>query len=391
MDTETKPLDDLAKSTETRISSKDRQEIRTFITKPDERFWDEYTDLWHNSSCQSPFQSPTFLRSLSDYIDAQTTAFTFKKGDQLIGAGIFQEDGTLLRFLSDIKSDYNTFVFRCDLESEDIRSSIHGLLHLVRDEKLSLLFNKHLEQSKYNQELSDILSNTDMFVRFVPYSLCPILECESPELLFQEMNRSKNIRYKRNRLLKMPDTHLEILTDANDLEAWCDAYCCNHIKRWEGSPTPSKYTNPEEQAGIFRFLTAWAEDQTLVRFAIVQKGQRIALSAGLLSRDSFIGHLQSFDPAFKKHSLGNVLINLIGKWLMDQGIRKINFGYGKANYKYSFATESICLTKIYLSSTQNLQLRVRAYLDAKYRSNEQIRRAAFLAKNRLKIGNFKLF
>ncbi len=391
MDTETKPLVHLTKSTEPPGSCKDQQVIKTIFSKPDKEFWDLYAELWHDSSCRSPFQSPSYLKDLSDYIDGQTIAFQFKKGELMIGAVVLQEDGKLFRFLSDVKSDYNTFVFRRDTQRYEIRKSIEGFLEVIKDEKISLLFNKHLEESSYNEELRDLLSNIDMFVRFVPYSLCPILECESPELLFQEMNRSKNVRYKRNRLLRMPNTHVEILTDKSNLEAWCDAYCSNHIKRWKDSPTPSKYTCLKEQAGIMRFLTAWAEDKTLVRFAIVQDGQRIALSAGLLSRDSFIGHLQSFDPAYKKHSLGNVLINLIGKWLMDQGIRKINFGDGKDNYKYSFATESIHLTKIYLSHNQNLPLRVRAYLDAKYRSNEQIRKAASLAKSKLKIGNIKLF
>lgn len=391
MDTETKPLVNLTKSTESLRSGKDKQEIKTTFSKPDDAFWEAYAELWHNSSCKSPFQSPAYLRSLSEYVEAQTIAFQFKKSDHLVGAVVFQDDGNLLHFLSDVKSDYNSFIFRRDLNRKEIRKSIQGFLNLVREAGISILLNKHPEESSCHQAMRDILPEMNMFVRFVPYSLCPVLKCESPELLFQEMNRSKNVRYKRNRLLRMPDTHLEILTDESDLTGWCDAYCRNHIKRWEESATPSRYACIKEQAGIMRFLTAWAEDKTLVRFAIVQDGQRIALSAGLLSRDSFIGHLQSFDPVYKKHSLGNVLINLIGKWLMDQGIRKINFGDGKDNYKYSFATESIHLKKIYLSQNQNLPLRVRAYLDEKYRSNEQIRRVASLAKSRLKIGNIKLF
>ena len=391
MDTETKPLVNLKKSTDALRSAKDKQEIKTTFTEPDDTFWEEYAELWHNSSCKSPFQSPAYLRVLSKHVGDKKIALQCKTGDHLVGAVVFQDDGKLLRFLSDVKSDYNSFVFRCGLDREVIRESLQGFLRLVRDERISILFNKHLEESVYNQELRDILSNMNLFVRFVPYSLCPILECESPELLFQEMNRSKNVRYKRNRLLRMPDTHLEILTDDSDLNGWCDAYCSNHIKRWKESPTPSRYTCLKEQANIMQFLTAWAKDKTLIRFAIVQNGRRIALSAGLMSRDSFIGHLQSFDPAYKKHSLGNVLINLIGKWLMDQGIRKINFGDGKDNYKYSFANESIHLTKVFLSHNQNLSMRARAYLEAKYRSNEQLRKAASLAKSRLKFGNIKLF
>lgn len=391
MDTETTPVGSTAITAQNAHQREKSSNLSISLLEPDVQFWTEYEELWKNSFCRSPYQGPLFLQELSTICTEKVRAIKFNKKNSIVGAILLRDNGYSLSFLSDLKSDYNNIVFYKDLSKEDMLSCLEKLCHLVINQDLKLVLKKHLESISYHSILNEIVNHAPLFIRKVPYSICPILDCESPELLFKKMNRSKNVRYKRNRLLKMPDTHVEILTDESELESWCNSYCENHIKRWEDSPTPSKYVCTKERAVIMRYLKAWANDKTLVRFAIIQNGRRIALSAGLLSRDSFVGHLQSFDPEYKKHSLGNILINLIGKWLMDQGIRKINFGDGQDNYKYSFALDSVQMTNIYISNTKSYFFRTRAMLDATYRSNQNIRRVASIAKNRLKIRNVKLF
>ena len=383
METETKPL---IKSDTNPIKTgqKTTHEIVVTMEEPDEIFWAKYQTLWEDSYERSPFQGPTFIQNLIKIAKGKTEGIQFYCQNELLGCAILNNDGHCFRFLSDKKSDYNSFVFNQNLSSVQLEACFKAFFRFVESEKLSILLHKQIEGAIYTQALQQSMAESNAFVREVPYSICPILECESPELMFEKMNRSKNVRYKRNRLLKMKETYLEILEDDKHLEDWCQAYCNHHVERWTDSATPSKYTSAHERKHLINHVKSWIEDGTLVRFAIVQEKQRIALSAGLLCRDTFVGHLQSFDPAYKKHSLGNILINLIGKWLMDRGIRKINFGDGKDEYKFSFATDSLRLTNIYISPPQNLPFRFKAYLDATYRSNANIRRIVSLTKSTLR-------
>jgi hypothetical protein len=345
--------------------------MKAFIdySPPDVHFWREYGQLWERSAEKSPFQAPQVLQYFVKTVNDPIAIFKFYIGDKLKGAALFHKKGTTYSFLSDIKTDHNSFVISKDCHPEEVTSFFNCLHEAVRREKWTLVLNNQPMWVPYMDVFAESGRASGLFWLSAKSSVCPMVKFDTPENLYERLSKSRNNRYKLNRLQREHTVEFEANEMEEGLEEWANNFCDCHIARWKGTATPSKYFDPERRVFLLNCLKAWHRDGILVRFSLKADGKRIAFIIGLLQEKSLIYHNLTHDPDYNKHSPSLVLVILLGEWMRARGFNTLDFGDGNESYKYNFANEEGQLNSIFISSKNNLPFIIRANFISKVRSS----------------------
>jgi hypothetical protein len=318
-----------------------------FYDNLDPVFWKEYSGLWNESREKSPFQSPSLLKFLST--QDNSAAFVLKDDEFFTGGVIFRKKNNTLSFLSDLKSDLNYFVFRKNISEENKIYFFTSLLDFIKSGKYSLELNNQPGIIQYMEFLREAVKKSGLSCKEIRYSVCPVLDCETPETLSKTITTSSRFRNAFSKVKKQNGA-FEILTDDFELEEWTNEFCSSHIMRWEDTPTPSQYKDEDKKQFLLGCLRAWNTDKVLVRFAIKADNKRVAFVIGLLEPEAFIHHSHTILPEFQKMSPGIALIYSIGEWIKNSGLRVLDFGYGNENFKYFLANKELPVNRIFISA-----------------------------------------
>ncbi len=323
--------------------------------QPDEKFWENYNLLWRNSAERSPFQSPRILRYFSMQEGADIAVFQYRDtANELIGAAIFQKSKSGFHFLSDLKTDANFFVLHRDCSAALTAHFFQSFFQKITAENWALQLNNQPNWATYMPYLEAAGENSGLYWLKLPYSVCPIVEAETPEALYKQVNGSRELRYRMNKLKNQKNAEFEVLTDDAGIDHWVDEFSQAHILRWADTPTPSGYRSVQKQAFLKGCLHAWAQEGILVRFSVVVEGSRVGFVVGLREGGSLIHHSTTFHPDFWKFSPGKALILFMTEWMQDNNLKVLDFGDGNEPYKYSVATSEHVLSRIFVASRSNL-------------------------------------
>jgi hypothetical protein len=335
----------------------------------DQEFWQDYTELWYNSMDKSPFQAPGLLQFFSQSCRKDIVAIQLVKNNKLIGAVILKKEKGVYSFLSDLKTDANFFVFHNECSEEDFYFYFNAFLEKIEDLGWALILNNIPSWSNYISYFESCGSKSNLFWQHINYSVCPVLESDTPENLLKTVNRSHKYRHSVNRISNQLGAQFEVLTDDEDLENWVKEFCSSHIKRWENTSTPSAFRNESRQSFLLECLKAWCKDNILVRFAVKVKQQRIGFVIGLKEQNSLIHHSTTFHPDFKKFSPANALVRTMAEWMVKNQLTLLDFGDGDEKYKYFFANKEHVLSRILVSKKTNVKFILRAKLIKVIRKN----------------------
>ena len=165
----------------------------------------------------------------------------------------------------------------------------------------------------------------------------------------------------------------EAFQGEEDLDHWLEELYEVHIKRWADTPTPSPYSDSSERSFYKSCLLAWIKEGILVRFAIKSGSRRIAFVAALLENGYLVHHTTTFDRDYEKQSPGLIIINLIGRWMADHDMTKMEFGDGGEAYKYQFTKQELPLLTIFITNSMNLPYILKTKLIKFVRDNKWIR------------------
>ncbi|MEQ1745712.1 MAG: GNAT family N-acetyltransferase [Saprospiraceae bacterium] len=323
---------------------------------PDTAFWEQYTRLWENSKHRSPFQSPSILRYYAEKQASAVAVFQYAGADgELLGAALFKRDKEHFSFLSDIKTDANFFVLHRNLKPDETRRFFEHLLETVERENWALMLNHKPAWADYTSEFEAIVKKSPLYAMNLDYSVCPVAEAETPDALFQRVENSGKFRYYATRVSKATGMDFEVFEDDNELEAWAEAYCRAHVKRWNNTSTPSSFLDAKRREILLGCLQAWSRDNVLVRFSINSRDGRIGFAIGLREERSLIFHATTFDPDYAKYSPGKALIHFIASWMVGEGLSTLDFGDGNEAYKYEVASREQVLRRVFLSRKTNLR------------------------------------
>lgn len=319
----------------------------------DQSFWDAYLDLWQNSLYQSPFQAPLFLQFLSTLAGGQLAVFKGFRDGKLIGATFFYKRGGVYHFLSDMKTDHNYFILHRDATHDETKQYFRQLIQEMEQRKWTTRLNNQPSWASYMTDFYSALSESNLYWKISKYNPCLVLEAETPEALAQATNKQK-LRQKLYRLRDMGEVTFEAFEGDEDLDHWLEEFYQNHIKRWKDTPTPSHFWNMDTRAFYKSCLQSWIDTHIAVRFSIRLNDKRIAFVTALLENGYLVHHTTTFDPDYEKQSPGLIIINLIGKWMAERGMTKMEFGDGGEAYKYQFTKNEFPLQNIFIASKLNL-------------------------------------
>ncbi|MFN0013934.1 MAG: GNAT family N-acetyltransferase [Saprospiraceae bacterium] len=322
---------------------------------PDNTFWEKFNVLWHNSADRSPFKSPHILQYFAGLVKGRLTAFQLWSNGDLRGTILLKEGKGVLSFLSDLKTDVNFFVLdrRCTANEEN--KFFEFFFSTIKQNNWSAILNNQPAWAHYMPALVEAGRTSGLFWTNLAYSVCPVLDAESPKALFERVQKAHKFRYYANRLAKMPEVSFEVFEDDTDLEAWTQAYCRAHIRRWKGTLTPSDFLDNKRRFFLLHCLQAWNQDGVLVRFSIKSPEGRIAFVIGLREANSLVFHATTFDPAYGKYSPGKALIHYIASWMSGKNLRILDFGDGNETYKYEVADQDRVLNRIFISRKNHLR------------------------------------
>ncbi len=327
---------------------------------PPEDFWEGFSALWQNSQDRSPFKAPHILRYFVSRAGDKTTAFTCVKDGRLAGTLLLKENGGVYTFLSDMKTDVNFIVLDRHLSLDEQKQFFEQLLQTVRREKWVLILNNQPAWASYMPVFEEVGKSSGLFWLNFSYSVCPYVQAENPQTLFEQVNGSRELRYRMNKLKKQEAAEFEVLTDGFELERWVEEFCTAHVLRWADTPTPSAYRDPARQQFLLECLKAWNEDGLLVRFAVKVGPRRVGFVVGLLEENSLIHHSTTFHPDYWKFSPGKALILFMTQWMKDHGLRMLDFGDGNEPYKYDVADQEHVLNRIFISGKKDITFIMKA-------------------------------
>lgn len=342
------------------------------LHQPDAQFWEQYNELWKNSFYKSVFQSPHILQHFAQEVGFKIGVYKCYQGDKLIGAAFFRKHRKRFCFLSDVKNDHNFFVICSDCTEEMILEYFDLLFKTIKQKNYALILNSQPSWASYRAAFFKAIKENQLFWNTSKISVCPMLEAANPKELFSTINQSKNIRNKTHLLKRDKNFDFEVFTGEEDFNNWVDEFCQLHIKRWKDTPTPSKLESKKEQTFLKSCFQSWLEDEILIRFAIRAEGRRIAFAVGLLQGKTMIGHSSAFDPEYYKYSPGKVLLLQLAKWMEEQELMVLDFGFGAESYKYRFANKTPDLDSFFISNRRNLTFIIEAKIVKLLRENARI-------------------
>jgi hypothetical protein len=112
----------------------------------------------------------------------------------------------------------------------------------------------------------------------------------------------------------------------------------------------SKITNQNYYSGLkigitnndfwINFLTRLANLKFLRAYLLTSKNIPIAYSFGIVFKDTYYGYSTAYNSDFRDYSPGTYLLRKINKLLFEEKINYVHYGYGDADYKRMFGTES---------------------------------------------------
>jgi hypothetical protein len=252
-----------------------------------------------------------------------------------------------------VKADHNFFVIHRDCSSEEIGLFFKSLLEKIKDENWTLRLRLLPLWASYIPTFVEAINASGLFWNVAKRSVCPILEEPTPKELHDNLNSSRELRYRVNKIKNQLNGEYEILTGAEDLDVWAEKFCDLHQKRWEGSDSPSRYMSDEGRKFLKNCLLAWAEDKMLVRFAVKVGGERIAFVICLIQQNSLIHHSTAYDDEYHKYSPGKALILIIADWMQKNGLNVLDFGEGAEAYKYAYTNKEMELNEISIAPFSN--------------------------------------
>lgn len=349
---------------------------------PDDAFWYNFEKLWRNSADRSPFKSPNILRYFAGVVRGHIHCFQFYVNGELHGAILLKDDGRVLSFLSDLKTDVNFFVLDQQCTPDEEKQFFDFFFSTIKQNNWSVVLNNQPSWAHYMPAFEAAGKSSGLFWLNFAYSVCPIAVDKTPDALFERINGSRELRYRVNKLKKQGHATFEALTDDSELDYWADEFCQAHILRWSDTPTPSAFRDPARRQFLKDCLRAWSADGILVRFSVKVESGRIGFVIGLLEKNSLVHHSTTFHPDYWKYSPGKALIHFMAEWMRERDMNMLDFGDGNEPYKYDVANQEHVLNRIFICAKTRMTFIAKAKFIKYVKDHPQM---YHLYQNKLKI------
>lgn len=334
--------------------------------------------LWRNDPFSNPFNSPAFVEMMVKKViqngEIPVFASAYDRSGELAALWPLRLDRSgCLHFLQFYLTDYNTALFLPWVKTDMLSQGLSRAVQQLRPR--TVFFNNMPDWGQTRQAAVEGLEGAGYRCVPVAYDKVPCvqgaMDSEGIKRFGRQFNRHRGLKNYSNRLKRMKGFHFEVDETIEDINEWVDHFCVAHDKRWEPTPTPSRYKDEKSRNDLKDALKAWAKDRVLIRFSVHVMNRRITFVVGLKNKknkDLIYFHTARL-PVYNKLSTGNITIRLMGLWMMKNGYTCLDFGRGNEAYKHFFANDTRDLWRVYgarsLMSFHYWKGCIEAYIKAK--------------------------
>lgn len=251
----------------------------------------------------------------------------------LVSAAAFVSRNGLVEFLGTGPCDYLDLLVHRNLTSDEKLQCKRALL-IAAAEATPGFRCFLLRNVPGNSTTVDQLEASGLFVTPFRQTPAPAMEMSAAE----EALKKKSIRRHFNKLSKMGELASQTFSDAEAVEPMLEEFFAQHIARWEGTPSPSLFLDPENKA-IFRSLARELGEAGTLRFTQIRlDGRLIAAHFGAMYNGVFTWYKPTYDPELGRLSPGEVLLKTLIEQAQNEHASEFDFTIGDEAFKSRFAT-----------------------------------------------------
>ena len=302
-----------------------------------DRFRDEWNPLLESSHFATPFQSLEWLEAWSGGLgrSKQPHVFTLREGSDLVAAyPLFRSrfPWRALRAIGTGVSDYLQPVVRSGYEdafASEFASYVAGI------EGVDLL---DLHQVRENQSIASSFPKAE----FSEQARCLVLTLPSTFDEYLAM-LSKSLRNECKRLDKAPystsEAQIRTVTNPEEARSALDMLFHLHSARWKKRGLPGAFAFRATR-DFHKSFAARAVGSGLLRLSLLEiGGEAVGAIYAMRTAGRYFFYQSGFNPEFKSHSPGSVLVAHTIRMAIEEGALEFDFLRGDEAYKRRWAPQ----------------------------------------------------
>lgn len=242
-----------------------------------------------------------------------------------------------IEFISSIWADYNDII--ASKESKPIvLEAIFSYLCSIKDRWDVIKLNDIPSKSSTASICKDKLSGYFRFLKITDSSVCPQLLFEgSGDRITKNILRRKDFKYRHNWLKGRGNLVYRDCESAEEILSLINTYFDYHISRWEPTETKSLFYSKINRE-FFRAMVKNMFDTGHLKFSVLSLNNLpVSFCFGFEYNRMVIRYKSTFNNAFRKRSVGLVLLKLMIEEAMRKGLRGIDYVRGAESYKFQFS------------------------------------------------------
>jgi CelD/BcsL family acetyltransferase involved in cellulose biosynthesis len=167
---------------------------------------------------------------------------------------------------------------------------------------------------------------------------CPALQIAGRREQIESQLAKYSLRRPTDWFSKHGKLRFQFLESSGEVAGYLPAFFDQHVARWQGSSSPSRFTEPAQR----RFFERLAEQMRMagwLSFLVVEfDGELLACHFGFEYANKLVWYKPSFNPLFRQRSPGLVLIRHLIRHAADVGLEELDFTIGDEAFKSRFAS-----------------------------------------------------
>jgi CelD/BcsL family acetyltransferase involved in cellulose biosynthesis len=301
---------------------------------------DEWNDLLHNGIADHIYLTWEFQRAWWDvYGRGQLMLIVAERSDKVVAVAPFYVDAGMVFFIASVfESDYLDFIGDADAtivealvgKAVETAPSFVGMrLYFVSSESGT---SERLAMAAQRLGLN-CYREDDM--RAARLHIDP-----GGDKALSIANGRRYMKLERWYETRGP---LEVvhLTGGLEILRHLDAFFAQHVKRWEGTPTPSRFGDEKPRRLLERY-TLEAADSGCLRFSLLRwQGRVIAYHYGYRFAGRYYWGMPSFEPDVSQHSPGRLLTRHLLLAAVEEEARVFDMGTGTQPFKMELADHTV--------------------------------------------------
>lgn len=279
--------------------------------------------------------------------DAEVFSIAARDPDgRIVGGALFQRTGGTVQFLGSEPCDYLDVVVDRSLHPSLAATCKRQILRsafLDRGTPRAL----HLVKLPLDERTPEVLAQRFEDVHVVALRTWPAPTMDMDNV--QAALRSKNVKRCENRLKRNGSVECQTYLDTGEVHARLPALFDQHVRRWQGTTSPSLFENEVDREFYRRLTTELAGTGKLRYTELRLDGKLMAAHYGFFDAGRFVWYKPSYEPTMAELSPGVVLLARLMERAAEESAAELDFTIGDESFKSRYATRERAVVDLLLT------------------------------------------